>query len=352
MLRADLALVGFGNVAQRFVCLLDERRDRLACEEALECRIVGAATRRNGTLYDPQGLDRARLNGAWQSVSPGSTGAFQIIDSLRHSDADFRVVIETTTLDIAAGQPAIDHVRAGISAGCHVVTANKGPVAFAYAALRDEAKAAGVQFLFEGAVMDGVPIFNLVRETLPAATVSGFRGVLNSTTNHILTALEEGDTFDAAVARMQAEGIAEADPSLDIDGWDAAAKTAALANVLLGANLTPHGVRRMGIHRSDGERARQARAEGRRLKLVASAARTGAGVVQAVVEPCVLAGSDLLASLDGKANALVLQTDVLDEIAICQLGGSLTHTAYALLSDVITLRRRQAPLAVPSRRIL
>ena len=150
---------------------------------------------------------------------------------------------------------------------------------------------------------------------------------------------------------MQAEGIAEADPSLDLDGWDAAAKTAALANVLVGANLTPHGVRRTGIRTSDAERARQARAEGRRLKLVASAIRTGAGTVQAVVEPCVLAGSDLLASLDGKANALILQTDVLGEIAICQLEGSLTHTAYALLSDLITLRRRQAPLAVPARRI-
>src|SRR6185295_6931784 len=105
-----------------------------------------------------------------------------------------------------------------------------------YRALRDEATAAGTQFLFEGAVMDGVPIFNLVRETLPAATISGFRGVINSTTNHVLTALEQGDAFDAAVARMQAEGIAEADPSLDLEGWDAAAKTAALANVLLGAN--------------------------------------------------------------------------------------------------------------------
>jgi homoserine dehydrogenase len=351
MIRADIALVGFGNVAQRFLGLLEESRDRLACEDALECRIVGAATRRKGAVYDPQGLDAARLKEAWPSVLPSRGGAYQIIDSLRRSDAELRVVVETTTLDIEAGQPAIDHVRAAISAGCHVVTANKGPVAFAYAALRDEAKAAGVQFLFEGAVMDGVPIFNLVRETLPVARVSGFRGVINSTTNHVLTSLEQGDAFDPAVARMQAEGIAEADPSLDLDGWDAAAKTAALANVLLGANLTPHGVRRTGIRPSDAERARQARAEGRRLKLVASAIRTGAGTVQAVVEPCVLAGSDLLASLDGKANALVLQTDVLGEIAICQLEGSVTHTAYALLSDLITLRRRQAPLAVPARRI-
>ena len=352
MIRADLALVGFGNVAQRFVSLLEESRARLACEDALECRIVGVTTRRRGALYDPHGLDTAQLTGAWPSVLPATSGAYQIIDRLRSSDADLRVVVETTTLDIEAGQPAIDHVRAAISAGCHIVTANKGPVSFAYRSLRDEAKAAGIQFLFEGAVMDGVPIFNLVRETLPAATVSGFRGVINSTTNHVLTALEQGDAFDAAVARMQAEGIAEADPSLDLEGWDAAAKTAALANVLLSANLTPRSVRRTGISPSDGERARQARREGRRLKLVAAAIRTGTGAVQATVEPCVLSGSDLLASLDGKANALVLQTDVLGEIAICQLEGNLTHTAYALLSDLITLRRRQVPLAGPARRIL
>jgi homoserine dehydrogenase len=350
-LRADLALIGFGNVAQRFVSLIEECRERLACEYALECRIVGAATRRKGVLFDSRGLDRSRLMGPWAAASSPMSGALQLIDELRESDADLRVVVETTTLDIAAGRPAIDHVRAGLSAGCHVITANKGPVAFAYAALRDQARAAGVQFLFEGAVMDGVPVFNLVREALPAATVSGFRGVVNSTTNHVLTALERGERFEAAVARMQAEGIAEADPSLDLDGWDAAAKTAALANVLLGANLTPHSVRRTGIQPSDGERARQVRAEGRRLKLVASASRTGSGVVAAVVEPRVLEGSDLLASLDGKANALVLQTDVLGEIAICQLEGSLTHTAYALLSDLVTLRRREVPLAAPVRRI-
>lgn len=349
--RADLALVGYGNVAQRFVGLLGEMRERLASDEALECRIVGAATRRKGAVYAAEGLDPTRLAGPWPLESSNATGAYHIIDNLRRSNADLRVVVETTTLDIEAGQPAIGYIRAGISAGCHVVTANKGPIAFAYAALRDDAESAGVQFLFEGAVMDGVPVFSLVRETLPAATVSGFRGVVNSTTNHVLTALEHAEAFDAAVARMQAEGIAEADPSLDLDGWDAAAKTAALANVLLGAGLTLHDVRRTGIKPSDGERAREARAEGRRLKLVASAMRTLTGSIEAVVEPRVLAGSDLLASLDGKANALVLQTDVLGEIAICQLEGGLTHTAYALLSDLIRIRRRQAPYAAPARRI-
>jgi len=350
--RANLALVGFGNVARRFAVLLEDRRELLMREYDLDCRIVGVATRRHGGEFDPHGVDVAEFDGKRSNTGGRPSLAFDIIERLGRSDADFRVVVETTTLDITAGEPAIAHVRAGVAAGCHVITANKGPVAFAYATLRDEADAAGVSFLFEGAVMDGIPIFNLVRETLPGVTLRGFRGVVNSTTNHILTALERGEPFDAALERMQSEGIAEADASLDIDGWDGAAKAAALANVLLDARLSPHAVRRIGIHKSDGARARQALASGKRLKLVASAVRDRNGSVSATVEPIELPTSDILASLDGKANALVLQTDLLGELAICQLEGNLTHTAYALLSDLVTIRRRQAQPAAPARRIL
>ena len=147
---------------------------------------------------------------------------------------------------------------------------------------RAAAKSAERRFLFEGAVMDGIPIFNLVRETLPAVRIDGFRGVVNSTTNYILTAMEQGEAFEPALARMQAAGIAEADASLDVDGWDAAAKTAALANVLLGASLTPHAVARRGISQATGRQAMAARATGRRIKLVAEAHREGRRVVASV----------------------------------------------------------------------
>jgi homoserine dehydrogenase len=151
---------------------------------------------------------------------------------------------------------------------------------------------------------------------------------------------------------MQAEGIAESDPSLDLDGWDAAAKTAALANALMDARLTPHAVGRTGIGEETAVSARQARAQGRRLRLVASASRRGDGTVLASVALVDLPSNDLLASIRGAANALVLRTDLLGDIAICQLDGGLTHTAYALLSDLITVRRRQpAPHAAPARRI-
>jgi len=339
-MRADLALIGFGHVARRFVRLLEDQREGLIADEGLDVRIVGIATRRHGTATGADGLDAtaaaARVEGGGTLADRRPGTAFEVISSLAASNAPLRVVVETTTLEIADGRPAIDHVEAALASGCHVVTANKGPAAFAYATLRAKARSANLSFLFEGAVMDGVPIFNLVRETLPTATVQRFRGIVNSTTNHILSALERGDAFAPALARMQALGIAEADPSLDVDGWDAAAKAAALANVFMDAGITPHDVAREGLGPSTAARALDARARGLRLRLIASGARGHVPSI-ALTE---LPPDDLLAGLSGQQNAVILTTDILDDIAICQLGGDLRHTAYALLSDLVTVRRR------------
>ncbi len=326
-----IVLVGHGHVAKRFVSLLDEQRSALARDHGVRTRIAGIATRHHGCT-----LDGRRL-------TPASTLAFirQAVQAHAAAARQKRlVIVETTTLDIERGQPAIGHIRAALAGGAHVITANKGPVAFAYRSLARAAARARREFLFEGAVMDGVPIFNLVRDTLPAVRILGFRGVVNSTTNFILTAMEQGQGFDAALAEMQARGIAEADASLDVDGWDAAAKTAALANVLLGASITPAMVDRQGIGPGSGRLAREARAAGRRLKLVAQAQRDGRRIT-ARVAPESLPGDDLLAGLEGQQNALILQTDLLEEIALVQRSGSLTQTAYALLSDLLSLARRR-----------
>jgi homoserine dehydrogenase len=347
----DVILVGFGHVAQRFVQLLREDRTTIAREQ-VDVRVVGIATGRHGQAYSPRGVDASALidhverTGTIGAQAFASTTAF-IRDAVSRNAAAARrgrlVVIETTTLDIGRGQPAIAHVRAALKGGAHVVTANKGPVAFAYRALARDASRAGRRFLFEGAVMDGIPIFNLVRETLPCVTITGFRGVLNSTTNHMLTAMESGEPFDAALGAMQRAGIAEADASFDVDGWDAAAKTAALANVLLGARLTPASVAREGIAGVTPARAAAVRAAGRRLKLVAKAERMGRAVrAQVALEE--LPAADLLAGLDGQQNALILQTDRLGELAIVQRGSGLTQTAYALLSDLITIARQSPPV--------
>jgi homoserine dehydrogenase len=351
--KINLALVGFGNVARRFVRLLGEREAELAAL-GLEPVITGIATRRHGALFSSRGIDAVAQADRLERPSTGSGPAaagVMLEDGVGVAVKDAAAVIartadlwepaalvETTVLDIRAGQPAIDHVRAALTAGLHAVTANKGPVAFAARELQALAADRGVSFLFEGAVMDGVPVFNLVRETLPAVRVRGFEGVLNTTTNQILVAIERGEAAEVALARIQAEGIAEADPSLDLDGWDAAAKTAALANVLLDADITPRDVDREGLGADVEARVRDAASRGTRLKLIARAARDG-GRVRAEVRLREVDPAGPFGSLAGPANALRLDTDLVGPIVITQLEGSLTATAYALVADLVRIVR-------------
>ncbi len=343
-----LVLIGFGNVGRRFITLLDETADRLD----FTWKVAGISTRHHGSVVDPNGIDVRRaitMVEGNQSVDrldsnprerSGIDVIRQVADALADDAAEGRLVcVETTVLDIDRGEPAVSHVRAALEGQAHVVTANKGPAAFAYHELEALAESVDRVFMFEGAVMDGVPVFNLVRETMPAITIEGFRGVINTTCNFILSELERGKEFDRALADMQARGIAEADPSLDVDGWDAAAKTAALVNVLMGGVITPHHVQRTGIRDLSGLDVREARGRNKRIRLVASASRHN-GKVKARVEPELLDQHDPLAGMIDLNNALYLTTDLLGEIGIVQRGGNLTQTAYALLSDVSRISQR------------
>lgn len=344
----SLVLIGFGHVARRFVRLLGETANRLD----FTWKVVGIATRRHGSVVDANGIDtrRAILTvEAGQSLdrldsSPRQRSGIDVIrqvaDLLADDAAEGRLVcVETTVLDIDRGEPAVSHVRAALEGQAHVVTANKGPAAFAYHELDALAESVDRHFLFEGTVMDGVPVFNLVRETMPAITVESFRGVINTTCNYVLSELERGKHFDEALAQMQERGIAEADPSFDIDGWDAAAKSAALVNVLMGSILTPHQVSRTGIRDVTALDVRDAVGRNKRIRLVASASRQS-GKVKARVEPEVLDHEDPLFGVSDLQNALYLQTDLLGEVGIVQRSGSLTQTAYALLTDIATVSQR------------
>jgi homoserine dehydrogenase len=343
-----LVLVGFGNVARRFVRLLEECAERLD----FTWRITGIATRHHGSVVNVKGIEAERALAKVESSlsldrlddQPRERSGIDIIreltDRLGDECSDGRVVVvETTVLDIDRGDPATAHVRASLEGLAHVVTANKGPVAFAYDELEALADSVDRVFFFEGAVMDGVPVFNLVRETMPAVSIDAFRGVINTTCNYVLSQLERGVSAADAVREMQARGIAEADPSLDIDGWDAAAKTAALVNVLMGAGITPHAVARTGIRDVSARDVTEATTRGRRIRLVASAAIHG-GKLEARVEPEVLDLNDPLATLGGLENALYLRTDLLGEVGIVQRSSSVTQTAYALVSDLSRISRR------------
>jgi homoserine dehydrogenase len=336
----QLVLVGAGRVGRRLLTLLDETADRLPFDWTL----VGMCSRSRGGWFDPLGIDPRDLDGPLgpPELLPGDGMGFLgaalplTVTGRREGRV---VVVETTVLDAARGEPATTHVRLALDAGAHVVTANKGPAAFAWHDLAARAEAADRAFLFESAVMDGVPVFSLIADALPAVRVSAFRGVVNTTCGYVLAALERGERFADALAEMQRQGIAEADPSLDIDGWDAAAKAAVLANALLDARITPHDVVRRGIGDLDVEALARGRADGRRLRLVASGRRRG-GRVEVEAAPVWLTPEDPLAGVSGLENALYLATDQLGEIGIVQRDGGLTQTAYGLVADLARVSRR------------
>ncbi len=212
-------------------------------------------------------------------------------------------------------------------------------MAHAYRELTDLAVSKRRRFLFESAVMDGVPIFSLFRETLPAIEVRGFRGVLNSTTNVVLEGMEAGMTFDESVLQAQKLGVAESDPADDIEGVDAAVKVIALANVLMQAGLKLNDVSRQGIRGMTAEQLRQARASGEAWKLVCSARRAEDGTVLASVAPQRLSLSDPLALVKGTSSVISFETDMFPELIITEQDPGLEATAYGLLADFLATVR-------------
>jgi homoserine dehydrogenase len=246
----------------------------------------------------------------------------------------------------ARGEPAITHVREALRRGRHVITANKGPLAWAFADLSRLAAERGLQFLYETTVMDGVPVFNLARHGLPGATVTRIEGILNSTTNAILCALERGGTFADAVARAQQEGYAEADPYDDLEGWDGAVKLSALAAVLMGAALPPEAIAREGIAGLDLSRITAARSRGARLKLVCEAWRDDGGVRGRVALREVPL-DDPFALVDDTSSILRLVTDLAGSVVITEERPDIRVTGYGVISDLLALsssiKRRRGP---------
>jgi homoserine dehydrogenase len=244
------------------------------------------------------------------------------------------VLFEATSLSPRDGQPAIDHIRAALELGAHAITANKGPIVHAYEELTSLAAAQGRRFLFESTVMDGVPIFALFRDNLPCIDLRGFRGILNSTTNVILSGIEEGLSFEESLDKAREIGVAETDASNDIEGWDAAVKVAALIRVLMGVPIRLQDIQREGIGKLSEKAVRAARAEGKPYKLVCRAQRTKQGVT-ASVRPEQVPSSDPLAWVAGTSSIVYFETDIFPGLAITENNPGLEATAYGMLADFV-----------------
>jgi homoserine dehydrogenase len=340
-----LAFIGFGNVARSLARLLERKRDLLKQEYDVTYSITGIATGQHGFAVNPDGLDAQQalaLVESGKSISPLST--FQVDDSLaviQHSQAD--VMFENSPVNYDTGQPAIDHAKAALDAGMHFSTANKGTVVHAYQELIALAKSHGKKFMFESTVVGGTPVFSTFREAMPLAELISFKGIINATTNVILSRMEDGESFDDAVKYCQSIGIAETDPSGDVDGWDASIKVAALATVLMNTPLKPQNVERKGIREITPEMVSQAKANGRRWKLVASAERVG-DQIKARVLPELVDSSSPLYGMMGSSTGLTFRTDVLPDYSVTVseregMKGGPEETAYGLFADFVNMAR-------------
>jgi homoserine dehydrogenase len=341
MTHQRIALLGFGNVGQALVRLLKRKKGLLCKDYDLNFTLTGIATLRHGMVVDPRGIDIDQALGVMTaggnldmfSRVPPIADPFEFIRTCR---AD--VLFENIPVSYADGQPAVRYLQAALQAGMHAITANKGPVVHGFQELTNLAKEHGRKFYFESAVMDGAPIFSLFRESLPAVNLHGFCGILNSTTNLILTRMEQGESFDDTLAYAQSIGIAETDPSGDIDGWDATVKVAALVTVLMGIPLKPSEVERTGIRNLTSQDILHARAQEKRWKLVCTAKRDGQKVFARVVPEMVGTDSPLY-EVNGTSSIIVFETDVLPQLSIVEGNPGPETTAYGLLADFINASR-------------
>jgi homoserine dehydrogenase len=328
----NLAIVGMGNVARALLRLLISKETDLRRRYDIRWRLTGVATRRTGWIADPDGLNPlAVLHGHALPTQLVQSAPRNVREWLERARAD--VLFEATSLDVETGQPATDHLKAALECGAHAITANKGPIVHAYQELSAFAKEQKRQFLFESTVMDGVPVFSMFPHGLPATEIRGFSGVLNSTTNVVLTEIEKGRTMDEAIKRAQAMGIAETDPTADLDGWDSAVKVVALAIVLMGVNVRLEDVQRTGVRELSEEKIRSVRAAGMRYKLVCRAERRGTGV-DLRVSPEILLASDPLAGLEGSSSALRFDLDVFG-LSFVEHNPGVEATGYGLLADFL-----------------
>jgi homoserine dehydrogenase len=336
-----LAFLGFGNVGQALARLLLRKQEEIRTRYGITFSATGIFTGRHGAAINPGGID---LQAALDTMQSGTTlnqlstsGALPTgLEFVQHCPAD--VLFENSPVNYLSGQPAVDHLRTALELNMHAITANKGPVVHAYRSLTDLAATKGRKFFFESAVMDGAPIFSLYRETLPAAHLRAFRGVLNSTTNLILNRMEGGESFDKAVAYAQSIGIAETDPSGDIDGWDASVKVSALATVLMDIPTKPADVDRNGIRGITADEIARARSLGKRWKLVCSAERTPSGLM-ARVAPEMVGTDSPMYNVDNTTSIIQFESDVLGLLSVIEADPGPHTTAYGLLADFLNAVR-------------
>ena len=335
-----LALLGFGNAGKAFAKLLMEKHEQIKEKYGYNVVVTAIATGTRGNLAVPTSAEAIDLAAAIEDIETiGKFSARLPLTDLTAvqiaEQADYDVLVEMTPLNIFTGEPAITHIETAFARGRDVITANKGPIAWKFAVLRYMAAQNGCRFFYETTVMDGTPVFNFVEKTLQMAEVTEVSGILNSTTNYILEEMAAGKEYDEIIRKGQEIGFIEADPAMDIEGYDAAAKITALLNVLMDAGITPDKVARKGIEDITLGDIEAARSKGCVIKLICKGSRSADGTVKASVMPQEIPLTDMLASVNSTTSVVSVTTDLMKKISIVEHEPEIEQTAYGIFGDLL-----------------
>ena len=326
MKELKLALIGFGNAGQAFAKMLLEKEEEVRKKYNTRITVVAITTKTRGNLIDAWGID---LDKALKNVQ--NSGRFDKILGFSENSTsqsivdkvDYDVLVELTPLEFSSGKIAANHIRGALKRGKHAITANKGPVAWAWKELTELAERNYCRFLYETTIMDGTPVFNMKRGSLRLCEITGVKGILNSATNYILCEMEQG--------------FIEANPANDIEGHDAAAKVAVLANVFMGADMTPLDVECEGIQNITELDIKNAAEKNAVIKLMCRIEKDENGKIRGKVAPEEVDKKDIYASIEGTSSVLTIQTDLMGTLTVIEEAPEVQQSAYGIFADLMAI---------------
>ena len=338
----NIAFIGFGVVGQGLAEILIDQKAILKENYSFEFNVVAVSDTLKGSVYNENGLDLAKLLQLVEETGkiddyPDGTKGLDSVKTITETNAN--LILEVAWTDLKTGEPAITHVKTALKNKKHVVMTNKGPIALIVRELLDLAKENNVEMRYEGTVLSGTPALNLGLYNLAGAGITAARGIVNGTTNYILTEMEKGLDYEAALKQAQELGYAEADPTADVEGYDALGKIVILANTVMGASLKKDEPPCEGITKITAEDIVKAKEEGYRWKLIAGAEIKENGSVDAYVKPEKIPLDHPLANIMGPTNALTYTTKYLGDVTIVGPGAGKTPTGFALLTDILDINR-------------
>ncbi|MDD4215391.1 MAG: homoserine dehydrogenase [Bacteroidales bacterium] len=337
-MKHKIALIGFGTVGQGISEILLNKKKYLKDNYKFDYDIVAVADFAYGNCYNPKGLDIPYMLKTAKAKKKFTKDLYKkdTLSLIKNCNAD--IVCELTYTDLKTGGPAIEHVKTALSSKKNVVTSNKGPAALKFQEFDKLAKKNGVKFMIEGTVVAGTPIINLSKGPLAGCEISKIKGILNGTTNYMLTEMEKGMDYASVLKVAQELGYAEADPTGDVEGHDARGKVCILANVVMGAPLKINDIPCKGITKITSKDIEKAKKEGKRWKLIGCVEKKGNKVVGSV-NPEMVELSHPLAGVMGAKNALTFTTDMLGDVTIVGPGAGRIETGFSILTDILAIHR-------------